>query len=309
MPPQDFQFVVGEEDNPARVDKYLGSVMPDLSRNHLQKLIEAGTVLVNGHTVKSHRRVVAGDIIALQVPEPVALDVVAQNIPIEIIFEDENFMVLNKQPGIVVHPAPGHLDGTIVNALMHHTKDLSAINGVMRPGIVHRLDKDTSGCLVVAKNDIAHHDLAAQFESRRIQKEYMAIVHGRMVQASGSIDFRIGRHPVARKKMAVRPTGREAKTFYETVEQIGGCSLLLLKPTTGRTHQLRVHLTAMGFPILGDQQYGRRRGLREFTIPVPRQMLHAFAITLHHPTSHMQMRFEAPVPQDMEDMLGILRNV
>ncbi len=308
MAAQDLRFEVGEEDHPARVDKYLSSILPDLSRSYLQKLIEAGQVLVNGLKVKAHRSVNAGDVIELHVSEPVALAVVPQDIPLDILYEDSSLLVLNKQPGIVVHPAPGHLDYTLVNALLFHTKDLSSINGVLRPGIVHRLDKDTSGCLIVAKNDQAHRSLAQQFETRAVQKEYLAIIQGRMMQESGLIDLRIGRHPVARKKMAVRPEGRDAKTRYELVEEMGGCSLLSLKPSTGRTHQLRVHLAAMGFPILGDTQYGHRKlKSRPLNISVPRQMLHAYRISFHHPASNQLIDCEAPIPEDMQDVMTALQ--
>ncbi len=310
MPTQDLRFVVGEEENPARVDKYLSSILPDISRNFLQKLIESGSVLVNGKKVKSHRQVKVGDVLDLHVPEPVALDVEPEDIPLETLYEDANLLVINKSPGIVVHPAPGHLRGTIVNALLFHAKDLSSINGVLRPGIVHRLDKDTSGCLLIAKNDQAHRSLAAQFENRTVKKEYLALVNGQMVQRSGVIDMRIGRHLVERKKMSVRPSGgREAKTFYECLEEINGCTLLSLKPTTGRTHQLRVHLAAMGFPILGDLQYGSRRRQRIIPVPIPRQMLHAHALVFCHPSTGKIMECIAPLPADMQEVLSALRGM
>ena len=310
MADQDLRFEVGDEDYPARVDKYLSSILPDLSRNHLQRLVQAGHVLINGRHVKAHRKVTAGDIIELHLPQPVCLAVEPQDIPLDILYEDAHVLVINKQAGIVVHPAPGHLDSTLVNALLFHTKDLSSINGVLRPGIVHRLDKDTSGCLLVAKNDRSHRSLAMQFEERSIQKEYTALVIGRMTQESGLIDMRIGRHPTARKRMAIRPQGREAQTHYERVEEMGGCTLLSLKPTTGRTHQLRVHLAAMGFPILGDAQYGLRRHQDRLPrIHVPRLMLHAHAIAFHHPITQEALHFVSPIPDDMQEVLSALREI
>ncbi len=307
MEASDFRFVVGEEENPARLDKYLSAVLPDLSRSYCQKLIEAGQALVNGRKVKSHRQVHNGDVIVLHVPQTVALNVEAQDIPLEVLYEDSDILILNKRPGIVVHPSPGHLDGTLVNALLFHTRDLSSINGVLRPGIVHRLDKEASGCLVVAKNDRAHKGLADQFEGREIKKEYAAIVAGRMVQQSGIIEMKIGRHPTVRKKMAVRPEGREARTTYERLEEMGGCTLLKLTPTTGRTHQLRVHLAAMGFPILGDEQYGKRRHSSAMPLQIARQMLHAWTLAFRHPRSREIIRCAAPIPEDMEQVMEALR--
>ncbi len=310
MPAEELKFVVGEEENPARVDKYLSAVLPDISRSHLQKLIKDGRLRVNGAPVKAHRKVCEGDVLELQLPEPVALDLQPEDIPVEILYEDKDLLVLNKQPGIVVHPAPGHFQGTLVNALLFRTKDLSTINGVLRPGIVHRLDKDTSGCLVVAKNDAAHRGLAEQFENRKVQKTYVAIVAGRMVQESGVLEMRIGRHPVQRKKMSVRPEGqgREARTYYEKIEELGDCTLLELKPTTGRTHQLRVHLAALGFPILGDMQYGKRKlKYSHKEISVPRQMLHAQTLAFCHPVSGQQISVTAPIPQDMEEVMDALK--
>lgn len=304
---ENLRFVVGEEENPARVDKYLSAILPDLSRSQLQRLIKQACVQVNGKLVKAHRQVAQGDVIALQLPQPISLAVEPQDIPIDILYEDADLLVINKPPAMVVHPAPGNLQGTLVNALLYCIKDLSSINGVLRPGIVHRLDKDTSGCLLVAKNDRSHVSLSQQFESRTIQKEYLALVWGRMMQASGIIDMRIGRHPIQRKKMAVRPEGRDAITHYERLEEMGGCTLLSLRPKTGRTHQLRVHLASMGFPILGDLQYARRRPERKFTVPVPRQMLHAASIAFIHPSSNQVMRFQAPIPQDMQDVIEALR--
>lgn len=297
---EQYEFKVDAESSRERLDVFLSARQTEISRSRLKKLIIEGRVTVNGEVRPVGYKVREGDQITVQVPAPVALDAVAEAIPLNIIFEDEYLIALDKPAGIVVHPAPGHSTGTLVNALLHHCKDLSGIGGVERPGIVHRLDKDTSGLVLIAKTETTHKNLAAQFKEREIRKEYLAIVKGNVKKDKGSIHAAIGRHKIHRKKMDTRASnGRDASTEYQVVHRSKGWSYLKLWPKTGRTHQIRVHLASIHHPVIGDQLYGGKS--TEFKMP--RQALHAHRLELKHPITESNLSFLAPLPQDMEDFL------
>lgn len=286
-----------------RLDVYLHRNYPDFSRNALLRLIRAGAVRVQGRTVKPTHTPRAGEVITIAWPEPEPARLTPVAIALDVLYEDETLLVLNKPAGLVVHPAAGHADGTLVNALLHHCPDLGGIGGEIRPGIVHRLDKDTSGVLVIAKNDFALHGLAAQFKERTLRKEYLAAVWGEPKPPRGVIRTLIGRNPRNRKKMSARPaSGRPAVTHYEVLSRHGGVSLLRVRIETGRTHQIRVHLAHIGHPVVGDRQYGRaRKGLR--ATPPARQMLHAERLACTHPRTRAPLEFAAPIPQDLHAFL------
>jgi 23S rRNA pseudouridine1911/1915/1917 synthase len=274
-------------------------------------LIEEGHVRVNGKAVKSTHSPHAGERVDVDFPEPKAAEALPEDIPLDVLFEDKTLLVINKPPGLVVHPASGHESRTLVNALLHHCEgELSGIGGVARPGIVHRLDKDTSGCLVVAKNDEAHLALSAQFASRKVQKTYHAIVCGEMARDRGEIRAAIARHPSHRKCMTVdEEDGREAHTSYSVLQRLRGATLAEALLHTGRTHQIRVHFKFLGHPLLGDATYGHRQNqkLEEITkFHAPRQMLHAFRLSFIHPRSGKRVAFEAPRPEDFTDALAAL---
>lgn len=291
-----------------RLDKALAQLLPEHSRSYLQQLIEGGHVLYRGGRVKAHHKVAAGETLMVRIPEPVPLDLKPEKMDLHILYEDEDLLVVNKPPGLVVHPAPGHLEHTLVHGLLAHCKNLSMINGVLRPGIVHRLDRDTSGCLVVAKNDAAHRKLAAQFENRTVEKTYWCLVEGEWRAGPHTLASAIGRHPVARKIMTVRRTGgKEAVTRVKPVEVFDSFSLLEVELKTGRTHQIRVHLSHAGHPVMGDTQYGRGRKARQLAIPVHRQMLHAHQLGFVHPRTGEKMRFTAPLPEDMQKIIHFLQ--
>ena len=286
-----------------RLDAWLNTQMADLSRSRLQGLIKAGRVRVNDTTVKPNYSVREGDTIVINIPEPVAIELEAEDIPLAILYEDTDVIVINKAPDMVIHPAPGTRSGTLVNALLHHCEDLRGIGGELRPGIVHRLDKDTSGVIIVAKNEPALNHLANQFRDRTTQKQYLAIVHGQPRPESGTIEAPIGRHPVHRKKMSVREDdGRYALSHYQTVEKFPQHSLLQVEIKTGRTHQIRVHLAHLGHPILGDAVYGKKGGDL-----ASRQMLHAYQLEIAHPHTNERMNFVADPPPDMQKVLRQLR--
>ncbi len=276
-----------------RLDQFLAARIPSLSRSRLQSLIKSGHVTLNSAEVKPRATLRAGDRVLLREAPPEPVSTRAEEIPLEILFEDEDLIVINKSPGIVVHPAAGNWHGTIVNALLHHCQALSGVGGELRPGIVHRLDKETSGCLVVAKGDAAHQALARQFAGRTVTKIYLALAAGRFSRKSGVIDAAIGRHPVHRKRMTVLEAarGRAARTDYRVLAEIDAGSLVECTLHTGRTHQVRVHLKHVGHPLLGDEAYGRRGAFS-------RHMLHAWKLGFAHPRSGARLDFQAPVPAD-----------
>lgn len=285
-----------------RIDKWLAQTK-DITRTKAQNWIHQGLVTVNGKRVRAKDRVAEGDTVTVTVPEMKKAQAVPENIKIDIIFEDKDVIVINKQRGMVVHPAPGHERGTLVNALLHHCRDLSGVGGEMRPGIVHRLDKDTSGLLLAAKNDEAHLSLAEQLKRRKVKREYTAIVHGRLSHDHGVIDVPIGRDPHDRKKMAVtRRNGKPAVTHFTVVERFSSFSLLHLLLETGRTHQIRVHLAYIGHPVAGDPKYGPKR-----TLAISGQALHAAKLTFAHPRTGDELHFTAPLPADMQNILAELR--
>jgi 23S rRNA pseudouridine1911/1915/1917 synthase len=295
-----------------RLDTWLRSKFPAVSRGALQRLIDEGHIRVNGRTVKPTHRPRAGEQVEVHWPEAREPAVQPEPIPLEILHEDEGLLVLNKPPGLVVHPASGNEARTLVNALLHHCRgQLSGIGGVARPGIVHRLDKDTSGCMVVAKNDEMHLALSAQFASRKVEKIYHAIVCGEVAREKGDIRAAIARHSSHRKCMAVdEEFGREAHTSYRVLERLRGATLAEARLHTGRTHQIRVHFKFLGYPLVGDETYGHRQNQRlsELTGYVaPRQMLHAFHLGFTHPRTSRWLSFEAPLPADFLDALDALR--
>ncbi|SKB05965.1 23S rRNA pseudouridine1911/1915/1917 synthase [Prosthecobacter debontii] len=288
--------ITEQSDIGQRLDKHLAGKLPDLSRSRLQDLVRDGHVTLNGRPTKASTALKAGDAVSITIPEATPVEVVAQDIPLEILFEDKDILVLNKPPGLVVHPAAGNPDGTLVNALLHHCDDLSGIGGEMRPGIVHRLDKDTSGCMVVAKNDIAHRRLTEAFSERRLSKIYLAAINGVPKDKSGRIQNMIGRHPVDRKRMAILydGAGKEAVTEWEQLSVYKDAALIRCKLLTGRTHQIRVHMKeSLGFPILGDPIYGHPSRQK---VPTTRLMLHAWKLSFHHPIHDQPLKFEATVP-------------
>jgi 23S rRNA pseudouridine1911/1915/1917 synthase len=294
------------EENHDRLDAYLASRLDDLSRSRIQALIREQYILVNDKPAKPRDSVKRGDKISVVIPEAVPDIAAPQDIPLDILFEDEHLLVIHKAHGMVVHPAPGNPDGTLVNALLHHCKGkLSGIGGVERPGIVHRLDKDTSGCLVVAKTDIAHQSLVTQFSERStMEKLYLAVSHGIPAKDKDTIFTHIGRHPVNRQKMAVitPPAGKTAITDYKTLatDPATKTALVLCHLHTGRTHQIRVHLHHIGTPILGDPIYGKKH-----EIPTPRLMLHAWKLSFDHPVSGKKHHFTAPPPDDFRPWLSL----
>jgi len=283
-----------------RLDKFLADALPALSRATLQRLIRDGDVRVEGRAARPSQRVAGGETVEVNVPPPVPLDVApAPDIPLDIVYQDADLLVLNKPAGLVVHPANGHADDTLVNALLAHVPDLAGIGGVQRPGIVHRLDKDTSGLLLVAKNDVAHQALQAQFKDRRVDKAYLALVEGHISPPRGRIDAPIGRDPRDRKKMAVATGGRPAQTEYRVLETLDDTSLVEAKLLTGRTHQIRVHLASIGYPIVGDRLYGRRKARHG----LGRQFLHAWRLAFDLPRSGERVTFLAPLPDDLRALL------
>jgi len=296
-------FEASEFSGKMRLDKFLAARLPELSRSRIQALIEEKHVLLNGGEAKASSAVRLGDKVKVTIPEVVASSHEAEEIPLKILFEDRDLVVINKPSGLVVHPGAGNPAHTLVNALLHHVPDLSGIGGEERPGIVHRLDKDTSGCIVVAKNDLAHRALAAQFAGRSIQKVYLALVHGKPAKPQGRIETLIGRHPVHRKKMAVvaTPDGRNAITEYQILGVQGGYCLVSCRLLTGRTHQIRVHLKHLGHPLAGDVLYGGK-----LSNQIQRQMLHAWQLGFTHPTSGDWRKFEAPLPEDFLPFAGLL---
>jgi 23S rRNA pseudouridine1911/1915/1917 synthase len=297
-----------------RLDVFLRARFPMVSRGAIQRLIEEGHIKVNGQAVKPTHAPRAGERVEVYWPEARPAETQPENIPLDVLFEDDCLLVLNKSPGLVTHPSAGHEAHTLVNALLHHCRgQLSGVGGVARPGIVHRLDKETSGCMVVAKNDDSHLALSAQFARRSVEKVYEAILCGELDRESGEIRAAIARHPSHRKRMAVPRTegvGREAWTSYRVLERLNGATYVQAALHTGRTHQIRVHFQYLGHPLVGDETYGARqnRRLTEFTrYTPPRLMLHARELTLRHPRTGKTLSFEAPLPEDFRDALAALR--
>jgi len=297
------RLVVDEENANTRLDLFLARELPDISRSRCQRLINEGQVLVNARPVRPSYRLRAGDEVSVYLPPAETPLVVPEPIPLEIPYEDRDLLLVNKPRGMVVHPGAGHYRGTLVNALLHHCTDLSGINGVLRPGIVHRLDKETSGLLMVAKNDAAHLSLAAQLKERRILREYTALVYGQIEKDAGSVNAPIGRHPRNRQKMAVTPKGREAITHYTVIERFARYTLLKISLATGRTHQIRVHLAYIGHPVVGDLKYGPARP----HLGLSGQFLHAGVLGFTHPATGEFLRFEAPLPPELTAVLTKLR--
>jgi 23S rRNA pseudouridine1911/1915/1917 synthase len=308
------EYFIVEKSLPAgRLDIFLREKFPAASRGALQRLIEQGHIRVNGHTVKPTHSPRAGEQIEVHWPEARPAEAQPEKIPLAILFEDQSLLVLNKPAGLVVHPAAGHEEHTLVNALLHHCRgSLSGIGGIARPGIVHRLDKETSGCLVVAKNDETHLALSAQFAGRQVEKIYNAIVCGELARESGEIRAAIARHPSHRKRMAARDddSGRAAHTSYRVLERLNSATFIEAQIHTGRTHQVRVHFQFLGHPVVGDETYGGRQNkkLTELTgYAPPRVMLHARELSFIHPRTEKQMSFEAPLPKDFREALKLLR--
>ena len=294
-----------QENQQMRLDKYLAEQFPEQTRSYLQKLIKEGQVLVNGKTVKSGYQLSKGDEVSVTIPEPKELDVEPQKMNLDIVYEDEDVILINKPKGMVVHPAPGHTTDTLVNGLLYHCKDnLSGINGVARPGIVHRIDRDTTGILIVCKNDMSHNSIAAQLKEHSINRRYRALVHGNLKEDTGTVEGPIGRHPVDRKKMAINErNGKPAVTHYTVLERFGNYTLSECKLETGRTHQIRVHMTSIGHPLVGDEVYGPAK----CPFKLQGQCLHAMVLGFVHPRTGEYMEFSADLPEYFEDLLKKLR--
>ncbi|WP_367565681.1 RluA family pseudouridine synthase [Lacrimispora sp.] len=299
------QFTVAAEDGGIRIDKYLSMCCEELSRSYLQKLLKEQEVLVNEKAVKSNYKVSPGEVVQLSLPEAVEPEIEAEEMDLDILYEDEDIILINKPKGMVVHPAAGHYSGTLVNGLMAHCRDsLSGINGVMRPGIVHRIDMDTTGVIIVCKNDMAHNSIAEQLKEHSITRKYYAVVHGVLKEDEGIINAPIGRHPVDRKKMSINEkNGREAITHYRVLERFKQFTYVECQLETGRTHQIRVHMASTGHPILGDQVYGPAKS----SFRLNGQTLHAGVLGIVHPKSGAYMEFTAPLPEYFEDLLRKLR--
>jgi 23S rRNA pseudouridine1911/1915/1917 synthase len=310
-----FEFTVPEELEGIRLDRCLAELNPDWTRSRARKLIDGDHVLLNSATGKASTAVHAGDTVVVDEPPLRALEVEAEDIPLDVIHEDGDLLIVNKPAGLVIHPAAGNPSGTLVNALLHHCQDLSGIGGVERPGIVHRLDKDTTGIIVVAKSDRAHLALSIAFRRHTIRKTYFAVCYGTPKAAEGVIEAAIDRHPRQRHEMAVVSEGRPARTFYRVEQEFAGTSIVSCQPVTGRTHQIRVHMAHIGHAIVGDPLYAGRqwRNLADPRVQAacrsfPRQALHARRIAFEHPVTKEDVEFEAPLPPDLEELLGTLRS-
>ncbi|MCH5254232.1 MAG: RluA family pseudouridine synthase [Lachnospiraceae bacterium] len=301
---EQFSYRVGVEDEDERIDKWISNTLSSLSRSYIQKLIKDNQLFVNDKPQKASYRIKVDDEIRFQVPDVAAPVIPAEDIPLNVLYEDSDLLIVDKPKGMVVHPAPGHYSGTLVNAVMFHCKNnLSGINGVMRPGIVHRIDRDTTGALIVCKNDAAHQQIASQLKSHSITRKYRAIVHGRLPLEEGSIDAPIGRDVKERKKMAVNlQNGKHAVTHYKTLKTYKEYTYIECQLETGRTHQIRVHMASIGHPLLGDEIYGSRKT----NFRLNGQTLHAMTIGFIHPSTQKYLEIEAPLPEYFQHLLSVL---
>lgn len=297
----DKRFIV--ENGPSRVDKYLVSVIKDITRSELKNYFDEHKVYVNGKIAKPSYTVRPGDEVIVNYRETIILDVEKEDIPLDIVYEDSDIIVVNKKSGMVVHPAFGHFKGTLVNALMHHCSDLSSINGVVRAGIVHRIDKDTSGLIVACKNDLAHRSISLQLKNKTATRKYYAIVYGSIPHNLGRIDAPIGRHPTVRQKMAVVEGGKEAVTNFRVIERFDNFTLVELSLETGRTHQIRVHMAYIGYPLLGDPLYGPKK-----VYGTTGQYLHAKTLGFLHPRTNEYLEFDSELPEKLTKIINLLRN-
>ena len=298
-----FELEITAEENGTRLDSYLAEELEGISRSYLQKLIGEGLILVNQKTVKANYKVKTGDTLLVQIPEAAPVDIQPEPMDLDIVYEDSDLLIVNKPVGLVVHPAHGHYSGTLVNGLLAHCTDLSGINGKMRPGIVHRIDKDTSGLLMIATNDLAHQHLAEQLKAHSIKRAYYALVQGVISEPAGLVDAPIGRHEIDRKKMAVTfKNSKEARTHYYVKERFAKNTFIECRLETGRTHQIRVHMAYLGHPLVGDPLYGTRKNNLDF----PGQALHAYALGFVHPRTGEELYFEAPIPEHFQSVLKTL---
>ena len=300
------EWIVEAVDAGQRIDKYIADISPeDISRSQVQLWVKDGAVTVNDKPVKANFRLSVGDRIALRIPEAADTELAPEAIPLAVMYEDQDVIVVNKTRGLVVHPAPGHYSGTLVNALLYHCKDLSGINGERRPGIVHRIDKDTSGLIMAAKNDKAHLALSEQLKEHSVTRKYIAIVHGNLPHDQGTVDAPIGRDPKDRKLFAVNTkNGKRAVTHFRVIDRYPEYTVLELQLETGRTHQIRVHMQFIGHPLVGDPVYGRNKG-----VTMNGQALHAAILGFVHPTTGQYLEFEAPIPDDMQKALEMIHSV
>ncbi|MFB3164123.1 RluA family pseudouridine synthase [Neobacillus sp. 179-J 1A1 HS] len=292
-----------EQQKGDRIDKVISTLDEEWSRTQVQQWIKEGNVLVNGQKIKTNYKCSMNDEIEITIPDPELLDVIPEEMDLDIYFEDKDVLVVNKPSGMVVHPAPGHLTGTLVNGLMAHCKDLSGINGVLRPGIVHRIDKDTSGLLMVAKNDMAHEKLVNQLVEKTVTRKYRAIVHGVIPHDFGTIDAPLGRDTKDRQSMTVVDNGKHAVTHFHVIERFKDFTFVECQLETGRTHQIRVHMKYIGYPLAGDPKYGPKK-----TLDINGQALHAGILGFNHPRTNEYLEFEAPLPKEFEELLEQLRN-
>lgn len=298
-------FSITEENSNIRIDRYLAEQCPDLSRSYIQKLVKDGAVSVNNRQIKANYKVQPQDQVILTIPDMQVPDILPENIPLDILYEDQWLLVVNKPKDMVVHPSAGHMEGTLVNAVMAHCGEhLSGINGVLRPGIVHRIDKDTTGALLICKDDTVHRDLAEQLKVHSIKRRYRAIVQGNLKEDQGTVDAPVGRHPTDRKKMAINyKNGKEAVTHYQVLERFGNATYIECRLETGRTHQIRVHMTSLGHPLLGDTIYGSSKN----PYHLQGQALHAMILGFVHPITREYLEFQAPLPEYFIKLLDKLR--
>lgn len=298
-------FSITEENSNIRIDRYLAEQCPDLSRSYIQKLVKDGAVFVNNRQIKANYKVQPQDQVILTIPDMQVPDILPENIPLDVLYEDQWLLIVNKPKDMVVHPSAGHMEGTLVNAVMAHCGEhLSGINGVLRPGIVHRIDKDTTGALLICKDDTVHRDLAEQLKVHSIKRRYRAIVQGNLKEEQGTVDAPIGRHPTDRKKMAVNyKNGKEAVTHYQVLERFGNATYIECRLETGRTHQIRVHMASLGHPLLGDTIYGSSKN----PYHLQGQALHAMILGFVHPITREYLEFQAPLPEYFIKLLDKLR--